>query len=123
MMSGAADDGALAASVAMAEQRPAWMMSDPRAPDPVPNPIRPSDPPEMPLRPEPIDVPSPEPDNVPPPNEPIGVPLTQPPEIPVVPTTTASGPKEREPHPQRRPVTMPARSTSTFSRFGSSSVV
>jgi hypothetical protein len=71
-------------------------MSDPRVPDPAPDPILPPEPPEMPPQPEPIDLPSPVPDNVPPPNEPVGVPPTPPPEIPVIPTTTAMSPQHRQ---------------------------
>jgi hypothetical protein len=99
------------------------MMSDPRVPDPAPDPTRPPEPPEMPPQPEPIDVPSPVPDDVPPPNEPVGVPPTPPPEIPAVSMTTAKRLQRPGHYPQRRLVTMPARSTSTFSRFASRSVV
>lgn len=94
------------------------MMSDPPVPEPAPDPAHSPEPP-----PEPIDVPSPVPDNAPPPNEPTGVPPVPPPEIPVIPTTTAEGPQHHRPHPQRRPVTTPARSTSTFRRSASRSVV
>jgi hypothetical protein len=93
MMSRTADEGALADRMGMPAER--WRspqrMSDPRVPDPAPDPIRPPEPPEIPPQPEPIDVPSPVPDNAPPPNEPTGVPPTPPPEIPVIPTTTAEG--------------------------------
>jgi hypothetical protein len=99
------------------------MMSDPRVPDPAPEPARPPEPPEMPPQPEPIGVPSPAPDDVPPPNEPAGVPPTPPEEIPVIPTTTAKGSQLPGHYPQRSPVTTPARSTSTLSRFASRSVV
>jgi hypothetical protein len=100
------------------------MMSDPRIPDPAPDPTRPPEPPEMPPQPEPIDVPSPAPDNVPPPNEPVGVPPTPPPELPVIPTTTAMNPPLcMGSYPQRRPVTIPVRSTSMFNRSASRSVV
>jgi hypothetical protein len=100
------------------------MMSDPRVPDPAPDPNLPPERPEMSPQPEPIDVPSPVPDNVPPPNEPGGVSPTSPPEIPVIPIIPA---KDLQlcmgPYPQRRPVTMPVRSTSTFNRSESRSVV
>jgi hypothetical protein len=97
------------------------MMSDPRVPDPAPGPTLPPEPPEIPPHPEPIDVPSPVADNVPPPNEPGGVSPTSPPEIPVI---SAKDPQwGMGPYPQRRPVTMPERSTSTFNRSGSRSVV
>jgi hypothetical protein len=100
------------------------MMPDPRVPDPAPDPTLPPEPPEILPQPEPIDVPSPVPDNVPPPHEPGGVPPTSPPEIPETPTIPAKDPQWcMGPYPQRRPVTMPVRSTSTFNRSGSRSVV
>ena len=99
-------------------------MSDSRIPDPAPDPTPPPEPPEMPPQPEPIDVPSPVPDNVPPPSEPVGVPPTSPTEIPMTPLTPANDPPLcMGPYPQRRPVTISVRSTSTFNRSESRSVV
>jgi hypothetical protein len=114
-----AEEYAFVAGAAMRWRLP-WMMSDP--PVPAPDPTHPPAPPEMPPRPVPIDVPSPVPDSVPPPNEPVGVPPTAPPEIPVSLATRLWARARHGVHPQRRPVTIPARSTSMFSRLGSRSV-